>query len=133
MRAKLTSASDPMTSRERIWGIAGAGALAATLLAVGVDTLGGVLALVQLGFLVGGPTALLLGEALRSRAALPVLAATLSLAITAIAVQSLVWFDLGYRPLIVVTATAYGIGIAELLESVDRSGRGDPSEGLGGW
>lgn len=116
-----------MSGPERIWGVAGVGLVCAALLAVGLDTLGGILSLLQLCLLVGAPTALLLGDALRSRAAVAVLAVALSIAITALSVQSLVWFHLAVSELIVLTSTAYGIIIAVLLDADSWPGIGGRS------
>lgn len=123
-----------MTSRNRILAIAGFGALTALTLAVGAGTLGGLLALVQLCFLIGLPIALLVADDLRSRAAVVVLAATLSIAISAIAVQSLVWFRLASAEAIVVLATVYGVVLAQLLSTASGRGNADLGPtGAGRW
>lgn len=123
-----------MTGQERIWGVAGVGLVTFVLLALGVDTLGSILALFQLCLLVGAPTALQLADALRSRAAVVVLSVALSIAITALAVQSLVWFHLAISELIVLTSTAYGIVIAVLLDADTWPGlRGRSADGGDLW
>lgn len=123
-----------MNGQTRIWAIAGFGAVTALLLAIGAGTLGGLMALLQLCLLVGGPVALLLADDLRSRAAVVVLAAALSVAISAIAVQSLVWFRLASAELIVVLATVYGVVLAQLLASSDARQRNPgPTEEAGRW
>lgn len=104
-----------MTESARLGVIAAVGVVTAALLALGAGTIGGLLALVQLGGLIGLPTAALLRDDLRSSAATVVIAAVLSIAITAIAVQSLVWFELATAELIVLLATAYGVVLARLL------------------
>ena len=110
------------------------GGLAVVLLAAGLETVGGAVALVQLGLLVGGLPARLLGGALRSRAARVVLSVTLSLAITALAVQSLMWFRLATAELIVVTATAYAIVLTALLDSFDGGAdQPRPLDGIDSW
>lgn len=106
-----------MIDQNRIWVIAGFGALTALVLAVGAGTVGGLMALFQLCLLVGAPVALLVADDLRSRAAVVVLAAALSVAISAIAAQSLIWFQLATAELIVVLATAYGVVLAQLLNT----------------
>jgi len=104
-----------MTERQRAFAVAGFGALTALVLAAGAGTVGGLMALVHLCFLVGAPLALLVADDLRSRAAVVVVAAALSVAIAAIAVQSLVWFRLASAELIVVLATIYGLVLAQLM------------------
>ena len=104
-----------MTGATRVWAVAGFGVATALLLAVGADTLGSLMALVQLGGLIGAPTSLLLRNDLRSTAATIVVAGVLSVAISAIAVQSLVWFEWATGPAIVLLATAYGVVLARLL------------------
>lgn len=104
-----------MIDQNRLLVVAGFGALTALVLAVGAGTLGGLMALFHLCFLVGAPLALLVADDLRSRAAVVVVSAALSVAIAAIAVQSLVWFELASPELIVVLATVYGVTLAQLL------------------
>lgn len=106
-----------MIRLDPVWSVAGSGAVTAILLALGADTVGSALALVHLGLLVGGPVALLLTDTLRARSAVLVLAVALSLAMSAVAVQSLVWFDLAMAETIVILATVYGVALALLLSS----------------
>ncbi|MEM9563018.1 MAG: hypothetical protein AAGA93_10390 [Actinomycetota bacterium] len=108
-----------MTASSRIWAVAGFGVVTSLLLALGVDTIGSLMALAQLGGLIGAPTALLLRNDLRSTAATVVIAGVLSIAISAIAVQSLVWFEWATGPAIVLLATAYGVVLARLLTGSD--------------
>lgn len=115
-----------MIDQNRLLIVAGFGALTALVLAVGAGTLGGLMALFHLCFLVGAPLAVLVADDLRSRAAVVVVAAALSVAITAIAVQSLVWFELASAELIVVLATVYGVTLAQLL-GTGAVGDRDPS------
>ena len=119
-----------MTPEARMGAIVGFGILTAVVLALGAGTVGGLMAVLQLGGLVGAPTAVLLVDDLRSRAAAVVLASVLSVALTAIAVQSLVWFELATAELIVLLATAYGIVLARLLTS---TADGRQPRGVGRW
>lgn len=82
---------------------------------VGLSDLGGLLALVQLCGLVGAPLAMILDRHVRSASVVVALSIALSMALSALAVQVLIWFSVAYRVLLVVTATAYGIGLASLL------------------
>ncbi len=109
-----------MTETGRLWAIVAFGLLTSLVLALGFGTLGGLMALVQLGGLIGAPTASLLRDDLRSRAAAIVIASVLSIAVTAIAVQSLVWFELASAELIVLLATVYGVLLARLLSLTGR-------------
>ncbi len=109
-----------MTERQRSVAVAGFGALTALVLAAGAGTVGGLMALVHLCLLVGVPLATLVADDLRSRAAVVVVAAALSVAIAAIAAQSLVWFRLASPELIVVLATVYGLVLAHLMGASRR-------------
>ncbi len=106
-----------MRVRTAVWVVAANGLATVGLLAIGVSTVGGFLALIQLGFLVGVPLAIQLRPAVPSYWVVAVLAAGLSLALSAIAVQFLIWFELANGELVVVTSTMYGIGLALLLDS----------------
>lgn len=114
-----------MIEQNRLWFVAGFGAVTALFLAVGAGTLGGVMALFHLCFLVGAPLAMLVADDLRSRAAVVVVAAALSVAIAAIAVQSLVWFRLASAELIVILATVYGLVLAQLMMTGGGAERAD--------
>lgn len=117
-----------MTETSRLGALLGFGVVTAALLGLGFGTVGGLLALVLLCGLVGAPTAALVGDDLRSRAATVVVAAVLSIAISAIAVQSLVWFELATAELIVLLATIYGAVLARLLSSTGgRAAAGERS------
>ncbi len=96
---------------------AGFGALTTFLLAVGADGIGGVMVFFQLGFLVGAPLAILLQRELRSWPMVVVVSVPLSIALSAIAVQFLIWFRVATSELLVITATAYGLVLALLLAS----------------
>ena len=93
-----------------VWGV-----LTVVTSAAGWDTLGGMAALVQVCLLVGSPLALTLRSTVRSPTVVAVLAVALSLAITAVAAQSLIWFSIASRSLIVVAATLYGVGLGALV------------------
>jgi len=120
----------PATVRESVWVVGAIGLLTIVLLVVGADTIGGLLALVQLGLLIGSPLALVLHRELRSWSVVAVVAVALSVALSAIAAQALIWFELATPPLIVATATAYGIAVAVLLSPVGSARhRGDDGPG----
>ena len=108
-----------MTVRRSAYGVGFFGSLTAVLLLAGLETIGGLFALLQLGLFVGAPLAVVLHHEVRSWRVVAVLAATLSVALSAIAVQVLVWFEIATGELLVVTATAYGVALAWLLSSVD--------------
>lgn len=117
-----------VTVRESIWIVGGVGLLTALLLGLGADTLGGLLALAQLGLLVGAPLALFLHHELRSWPVVAVVAIALSVSLSAMAAQSLIWFELAIPQLIVLTATAYGTVLAVLLSSTDFGRPGPPDD-----
>lgn len=96
------------------------GLMTVGLMLIGPQTIGRLLALLQLGGLVGSPLAWLLLPQLRSRAVVAVVGLALSLALSALAAQSLVWFDLAEPELVVLAATAYGVVLAWLLSSEQR-------------
>ncbi|MGI9597752.1 MAG: hypothetical protein ACR2QK_16430 [Acidimicrobiales bacterium] len=108
-----------MTVGQSAWGVGIFGALTALLLLIGADSVGGVFALLQLGFLVGAPLAFVLHQELRSWQVVLVVAVALSIALSAISVQFLIWFRVATAELLVVTATAYGVVLALLLSSAD--------------
>ncbi len=108
-----------MTVRQGAWSVGGFGAVTTLLLAVGADSIGGVFALFQLGFLVGAPLAFVLHHELRSWQVVMVMSAALSIALSAISVQFLIWFRIASAELLVATATAYGLVLALLLSSAD--------------
>jgi hypothetical protein len=113
------------TVRESVWVVGAVGLLTVVLIGVGADTIGGLLALLQLGLLVGSPLALVLHRELRSWSVVVVVAVALSVALSAIAAQALIWFELATPELIVATATAYGIAVAVLLSPVAPARRDD--------
>ncbi len=93
------------------------GLLTVGLMLMGLDTIGQLFALLQLGFFVGAPLAWLLLPQLRSRAVVIVVGIALSISLSSLAVQSLIWFNLAGRELLVLAATAYGVVLAWLLPS----------------
>ncbi|MGI9614637.1 MAG: hypothetical protein ACR2QO_17125 [Acidimicrobiales bacterium] len=103
------------------WGIATVGALVA-----GFATVGGLLAFVHLGGLIGAPLAVVMHRRLRSVPVAIALSVALSLALSALAAQSLTWFEGATDVLIVVVATAYGVALAYLLgeRAADEFGLG---------
>lgn len=93
------------------------GLLTVGLTLAGWETVGQLFALVHLGGLVGAPLALLLYPQLRSPAVVVIVGIALSIALSGLAVQSLTWFSLVTRELLVLVATAYGVVLAWLLSS----------------
>ncbi len=120
-----------MTVGQSAWVVGIFGAVTTLLLLVGADSVGGVFALFQLGFLVGAPLAFVLHQELRSWQVVMVVAIALSIALSAISVQVLIWFRVATAELLVATATAYGVVLALLLASADlgreRQGSGERS------
>jgi hypothetical protein len=108
-----------MTARQVTLAVTGWGVVTAIVLALGFDTVGGLAALVHLGGLIGAPHAMLLARQARSLPVVAVLSIALSLAMSALAAQALIWFDAASGPLLVVTATAYSAVLAALLASPD--------------
>ncbi|MDH4280048.1 MAG: hypothetical protein OEZ14_05470 [Acidimicrobiia bacterium] len=96
------------------------GLMTVGLMLIGRQTIGQIFALVQLGAFVGAPLAWFLHPQLRSRAVVVVLGLALSIALSSLAVQSLIWFDLAIPELIVLAATMYGIVLAWLLSSEEQ-------------
>lgn len=121
-----------MTLRQIAWVVGGFGALTALTLLLGLDNLGGIMALIQLGLLVGSPLAYVLRNDLKSWQVVFVVSAALSVALTAITVQFLIWFRVAVAELVVVSATAYGVVLAWLLSSFDRADRAGRRTGAGG-
>lgn len=114
-----------MTLPRTIAVVAGWGAVTLVLLLLGLDTAGGLLALVHHGGLLGAPLALVLNRRLRSVPVAIVLSIALSIALSALAVQSLVWFDAASPELLVIIGTAYGCTVASLV--------GAPVDDVGLW
>jgi hypothetical protein len=109
------------------YGVAGFGLLTALTLLVGLDSVGGVMALIQLCLGVGTPLALVLLDRLRSWQVTVVVAAALSIALSALSVQFLIWFRIATPVYLVLTATAYGVVLALLFSPVDlASSEADP-------
>jgi len=87
------------------------------LLVIGAGPIAELFALFHLVAFAGAPLASLLRQDLRSRTLVVGLAMALSLALGALAAQSLAWFDLARPELIVLVTTAYGFVLAWLLSS----------------
>lgn len=83
--------------------------------------IGGLMALIHLGGLIGAPLALILNRHLRSTSVVFALSIALSIALSALAVQSLIWFAVATRLTLIATGTAYGVGLALLLSAETRS------------
>lgn len=119
-----------MTIQQGSWGVAAFGALTTLFLLIGVNTVGGLMALVQLCFLVGAPLAFVMFDELRSWQVVGVVAVALSLALSAISVQFLIWFRIATPVYLVIMATAYGVVLALLFSPVDLlSDDGDLASG----
>ncbi len=116
-----------MTERTAGWLVAGTGLLTLFLMLVGARSLASMFALLQLGGLVGSPVAIVLHHELKSWPSVGVVAVALSISLSALAVQSLIWFGAASAASIVATATAYGVALAWLLSSADL-GRGEGRE-----
>lgn len=114
-----------MSVRKIAWGVGLFGALTAFLLLVGANNIGGIFAFFQLGLFVGAPLGVILHNELRSWAVATVISAALSVALSALAVQFLIWFRVASAELLVVTATAYGLALALLLASQESESIGD--------
>lgn len=104
--------------------VVGSAVVTVLALVTGLGTVAGLLALVHLGGGVGAPLAARLASRARSVPLLVVLSMGLSLATTAVAAQSLLWFGLAHAPLIVVAATCYGVALAELLPAAPATAAG---------
>ncbi len=118
-----------MSFRQTVWTTGVFGVLSAFMLAVGADGLGGIMAFFQLGFFVGAPMAILLQQELRSWPMVVVVSVPLSIALSAISVQFLIWFRIASGELLVLTATAYGVVLALLLAAngLPSAASSDPS------
>ncbi len=93
------------------------GVMTVGLMLAGLETAGQLFALVQLSGFVGAPLAILLLPQLRSGAVAVVVGVALSMALSGLAAQSLIWFDLASSELVVLAATAYGVVLAWLLDT----------------
>lgn len=91
------------------------GLTAVVLLILGLKTPGRLLAFIQLTALVGAPLASLLDKQLRSRPVMFVVGVALSISLSSLAAQSLIWFDLAGPALLVAVATGYGMALTWLL------------------
>ena len=111
-----------MSVRQLTMWVGGFGLITAFLLFIGFNTLGQLFALAQLAGFVGAPLAHLLQEQLRSRVVIAVVGIALSISLSSLAVQSLIWFDLASRELTVLLATGYGVMLAWLLSAAEFAG-----------
>jgi hypothetical protein len=115
-----------MTVRRMIVVVLVSGAATAGAQLAGWGDLGGLMALIHLGGLIGAPLALILNRHLRSTPVMFALSIALSIALSALAAQSLIWFTVATRLALIVTGTAYGAGLAWLLVAepeVEQAGR----------
>lgn len=87
----------------------------------------------QLGLLVGAPLAVLMYDHVRSWPVVIVISVGLSVALTSMAGQALLWFDLANPELVVLLSTGYGVALAWLLGTIDprRDHESDPTLGGG--
>jgi uncharacterized membrane protein len=95
--------------------VAGWALLTVATLAIGLEAVAGVLTLVHLGGLVGAPLAIVLDRQLRSLAVVAALSIGLSMAMTTLIAQLLLWFGVSQLPVLIATATAYGLVVAILV------------------
>ncbi len=108
-----------MTVRDLSMAVGIFGGFTTILLLLGANSVGGIFAFFQLGLFVGAPLALMLRGELRSTAVAVVVAAVLSIALSGISVQLLIWFRVASAELLVASSTAYGLALALLLSSED--------------
>lgn len=104
-----------VSARQLTTWVGASGLLTVLLLLSGLEPVGQLFALVQMVGLVGAPLAVLLHRDLRSRALVAAVSIAVSLAVSALAVQSLSWFDLLTPELAVLVSTAYGFVLVWLL------------------
>ncbi len=104
------------------------GLMTVGLLLMDRQTTGQLFALAQLGVFVGAPLAWLLYPQLRSRAVVAVVGVALSVGLSSLAAQSLIWFGLAGREAVVLAATVYGVVLAWLLSSESERAGGDAPE-----
>ncbi len=104
-----------MTIRQMMQLVLAWGVVSVVAHLLGLDDVAGILSFIHLGGLIGAPLAMVLNRHLRSTSATIALAVALSFALSALAVQSLIWFSLATRVSLLVVATAYGLGLASLL------------------
>ncbi len=119
-----------MNVRKVVWAVGLFGALTTLLLLVGANNIGGIFAFFQLGLFIGAPLGIILHNELRSWAVATVISAALSVALSALAVQFLIWFRVASPELLVVTATAYGLVLALLLSSQESAQSESIGEGF---
>lgn len=95
--------------------VVGSALLTVVALGAGLETIAGTLSFVHLSGLIGAPLGMALQRQLRSLAVVVAVSIGLSVAMTALAAQLLLWFGLSERPLLIVTATAYGLVVSVLV------------------
>ncbi|MCP3987914.1 MAG: hypothetical protein GY724_02485 [Actinomycetia bacterium] len=106
--------------------VVGSALLTVAAMGARLDTASGVLAFVHLGGLVGAPLGLVLLRKLRSVPVAVAISIALSAAMTALAAQLLLLFGFTERPLLIATATAYGLIVSVLVSDSSRPFRPAP-------
>lgn len=104
--------------------VAGWGTVTTLVLVLGASSVGALMALIHLGVLVGAPLAIVVSRQLRVTATAAVMSVTLSVALSALTAQSLVWFGLARPWLVVALTTVYGLLLSALVSD-------EPERGLG--
>lgn len=107
-----------MTTNRLLIGVGVFGLVASAFLALGFNNIGGIMAAFQLTLFVGSPMAVSLREELKSWRVVAAIAVVLSIGLTAISVQFLVWFEVATAPLLTALATCYSVAIGLLMSSV---------------
>jgi hypothetical protein len=107
-----------MTGNRLVMGVAGFGAVCALFLFFGFNNVGGLMAALQLCLLVGAPVAVALREELKSWLVVAAVSVVLSIGLTAISVQFLIWFEVATAAALVAMTTAYSVAVALLMSSV---------------
>lgn len=109
-----------MTSRIASYLSVGFGLFTLFFMWTGPDSFAGLLAFVQLGIIVGAPIAIALRSIVRLWPVTIILSVGLSLALSALAAQSLIWFEVASNPAVVAIATIYGVVLALLVPSEEK-------------
>ncbi len=121
-----------MTSNRHMWAIGLFGAFTVFLLLLGFNNVGGVLALLQLGLFAGSPLARVLRHELKSWAVAVAVSVVLSIGLSAISVQFLIWFETATAPLVVGLVTIYSMVLAALSSSIGAGRDRQPATGAVG-
>jgi hypothetical protein len=103
-----------MTLNQATWVVVLWGSITVVMLLVGPSGLAAGCALLHTCGIVGTPLAITLHRQVRSVLVVVAMAFSLSLALTALTSQALVWFSLANGPLIVVAATINGVVLGHL-------------------